>query len=626
MEGSISEEIIRLCLSFLEAEDLSILARVNSNWNRLTKDPSLWKSLYLSTFITSRSAGGIGSESVVNRSRPWRDLYKISVNWRRGNVRASTTSIRAAVLEPVPSDFILQGTESRSIIEDVVTEGRKKEMDTLLQFYKNWLFTASRTLSDSTNGPVISVHQTLSSGQSVLVGTISSTSIFSTTTITELRLDESPSTLSSTSLRLAAFYSSGRFSVFNIQLPTTSASFKTTELYLSPLEVIPRNPIDPIVLAKLYGPLLVTCSSSFSVRFWRIKESKSVEGQVGGIRVEGSSQTLQSRETWWPVVLSLSPIVAPAVLDEQLDEWSSSDFTSSNSSKLLPTQFKVTLAYSTPVFPSSFSVGVQEFNITIPASTSSSSYLNITTQNALAPSNQQAYFSPSSSSSRRRVPSPITSIEFSHPFIVTSRSDNIIEVFKLYYSTPTTSNNTGRNGKKLEEPRLKLKHHKTLFGHSSAVESIALESTASVSSVTSHNTTSSNLIGGGRCVSGGIDGVVKVWDLSLGSNDSDEDDQMGSFNDSATSDSKGKGKEMININEEEEEDDPASSIPSSSPSPPTNDWQSLLAEYSTSKINTSSNSSHRKRRIRKVWFDEEKIVSLVLEDDGVERVRVLRFD
>lgn len=41
LEGALSEEILLLCLSFLEVDDLLVLARVSSSWNRLTQDPEV---------------------------------------------------------------------------------------------------------------------------------------------------------------------------------------------------------------------------------------------------------------------------------------------------------------------------------------------------------------------------------------------------------------------------------------------------------------------------------------------------------------------------------------------------------------------------------------------------------
>ena len=41
LEGALSEEILLLCLSFLEVEDLVVLALVSSSWNRLTQDPEV---------------------------------------------------------------------------------------------------------------------------------------------------------------------------------------------------------------------------------------------------------------------------------------------------------------------------------------------------------------------------------------------------------------------------------------------------------------------------------------------------------------------------------------------------------------------------------------------------------
>lgn len=41
LEGALSEEILLLCLSFLEVDDLLALALVSSSWNRLSQDPDV---------------------------------------------------------------------------------------------------------------------------------------------------------------------------------------------------------------------------------------------------------------------------------------------------------------------------------------------------------------------------------------------------------------------------------------------------------------------------------------------------------------------------------------------------------------------------------------------------------
>lgn len=581
-----------------------------------------------------------GTQLIQTRARPWKDLYKISSNWRRGNARRttlSTSSVRAAVLAEAPTDLSL-GSESdrednpsstsRRILPPPPSSRRPNatpsplssatsgEVGTLVQFYKHYFFTASRapSIDPSTRIPSVSVHQTTPTGDSILFGNISSTTLLASYAarpdfrpslyITELRLDERPLSPSSqhesrsdivkpVELRLAIFFSTGQSCIFRIFLPTTSTSFTSEEMHSSlALSTLDMGPMafDPVVIARYFSPLIVTCSRRFALRFWRLEED------ARGIRVEEVEGGLQTRESWAPVVLSLTKVDAAEAQSERrkVDDWAQ------ERESEVPRQetFKVTLAYSTPLFPDSWTVGVQEIMLQVPSDTSQlstglngrlSSRIRVTSRHAIAtPERLSATLAPHHFP-RRQIDTLVTSIEHSDPFIVTSRSNNTLDVYEVVSSSPpvtikppSSSRTISTRDHSLNSNTLSVVHRRTLFGHTARVASVAVEGKA------------------GRCVSAGDDGAVKVWQLT-----------------SSKSRREPRPVDVVEAEVEEEEDLPARSV-----------WQEMKARRSRGMAGRAEGEL-RPHRVRKVLFDEEKIVCCVQADEmggGGESVRVLRFD
>ncbi|GAA5823284.1 hypothetical protein JCM11251_007550 [Rhodosporidiobolus azoricus] len=547
LEGSLSEEILLRVLSFLDAHDLVTVARVSSAWHRLSYDAQLWRDLYLHTYasasIRRQSAGG----GHVARTRPWRDLFKISSNWRNGSARTSTLGkgIRQAVLPEAPGDFALRpaGGPRRAPTPEI---GEEEMSDTLLQFHQHFFFTASRTATPTApDPPAVTVHQTLPSGESAVVGSFSSPALHDylaarsdfrpSLAITELRLDESASFRSTSTLLLAVFYSTGHFSLFRISLPSTSPSlpFSAREVFSSlALDAARSHPFlsrlssssDHVQHARLYSPLLVTCSESLTVRFWRIEEKGD-----GEVVVEEADTPLQTSERGWrPVVLSLAKVEAHAVKgDEMMKRWK--DGGRKGDVELVEKRFCVTLAYSTPVFPASWTVGLQEFVITVPPASSVTDprnfhpRLSISARHATAlPLDTPLPPTPRRSSPLSSRPTtlpmprnPVTSIEHSHPFVVASRRDNQLDVYEVVSSSspvpPTSPSSTPPrfriHPRVPSPPQLRLEHRRTLFGHTARVAGVALLDSTDLSGG------EGSAPGSVRCVSAGDDGAVKVWEL-----------------------------------------------------------------------------------------------------------------
>lgn len=549
----------------------------------------------------------------------------------------------------------------------------REEPDTLLQFYKNWLFTASKS-SKSTS---VKVHQTLPSGSSILIGEIGSER-GGEERVTQMRLDEeippsnAPSILR---LRLVIFYSSTAFTLHSITLPTASSSpptpFSSHIIYTSSPSSITFNAFstfpafsrpqahDPVILAKWSGSLLVAMTSKFVMRFWRVV-GLSVEGDERVELVE-SDLGMRSSERWEPVVLDLRRISSESSVPAS-ERGFEEDFIpvveqDGSGSEI----YKVTLAYSTPIFPSDWSVGIQEFHITLPplsptSSTSSSlrGRIIITSRHAVAPSVRPPYFAPTTTRrgrdyreanqaeagregeagerERRRLKAVVTGIEFSWPFIITSRSDNVIDLFLLSSPTPSatsTSTSTSRSTNptltpqppaRTNLPPLKLHHFKSLYGHTSSVESVAIKN------------------GGLRCVSGGRDGRIRVWSLGL--------DELSDPRPCDSMMERADGRESVvdvfdHSSSNEALESKASNMNDGADcgSQQTSNWSNLLKEYNLSSPTGGEGGG---RRIKKVWFDEEKILCLEsgggmgergvegdVKEAGVgerERIRVMRFD
>ncbi|GAA5840410.1 hypothetical protein JCM9279_007318 [Rhodotorula babjevae] len=669
LEGSLSEEILLRCLSFLGAHDLVTVSRVSSAWWRLSQDPQLWRSLYLRTYASPSVRRRALAGENVTKTRPWRELHKVSTNWRTGSARTSTLGkgIRKAVLPEAPRDFSIRAVEVPPVPASSSSPGAaspvEEDADTLLQFHHNYILSASRTPSAGDVIPSVTVHRTLPAGDSAVVGTVTSTRLQAyfaarpdfrpPLSITEMRLDEDTSaTRDDRGPLLAVFFSTGQFSLFRLALPSPldpSRPFSAHEVYASlalgappayPLAAAtaPSSPFDPVAHARLHGPLLVTLSREMTMRFWRVGRAAS-EGEDDDegeeeVQLEEAETPLQTRESWSPVVLSLTrdaprrargPRAAAHDYEQVVDE-----------------RFTVSLAYSAPVFPAAWTVGLQEFAVTLPPRSALPSLvrtpkMRITARNATAlpahaalpstPRRTAPLLSSASASSPPSPPpaprNPVTSIEHSHPFIVTSRADNTLDVYEVL-STPLAAPRPPRTHPALDPrapaalPPLCISHRRTLFGHTARVASVALRPSAVGSS------SASAAAGGGgpgvRCISAGDDGAVKVW--SLVPTPVSGSGRRARVREEAVIDVRAVPVELEGEGEGAEE--------------PTA-WQRMKRRRGAGvRAQESASQQERQRReehgaphrVRRVWVEEDKIVvaERARDGQGEETLRVLRFD
>ncbi|BGP10014.1 hypothetical protein JCM10049v2_005897 [Rhodotorula toruloides] len=642
LEGSLSEEILLRCLSFLGAQDLAVVARVSSAWYRLSQDPQLWRDLYLRTYASAATRRQAVYGGGIERNRPWRELYKVSTNWRSGTARASTLgkSLRKAVLPEAPppdlAELSSEGgepvagpSERRPPVQLPPTRlsSSRQDVETILQFHQHYILSASRlpTSDPSIAPPSVTVHHTLPSGGSAVVGSFSSTRLADffanrpgfrpPLAITDVRLDEAHGR--NGSILCAVFYSTGQWSLFRLTFASStspSTPFEAEEVYASlaiasppshPLSAAPASPpssspFHPVSLARLYAPLLVTLSDSLTLRFMRLDEAED-----GKIEVDEAETPLQSREDWAPVVLDVSKesndgaekVVWLGRKREEKDEQ----------------RFKVSLAYSMSVFPASWTVGIQEFTIEVPPARRAAlptarilPKMRISARHATA----APIHSPLPSTPRRSAPlaspsppsmvptsrSPVTSIEHSHPFIVTSRVDNTLDVYEIVSrptpasappahttpSRPSTSRirlnlhpSSGCDSLSPLSPPLRVIHRRTLFGHTARVASVALlpESRGGETNEA-----------GVKCVSAGDDGVVKVWHLSPLQGEEGRKRR------------RREGEEVVDVRavpgaEQREEEERT-------------EWQRLRQK----RRRWNEEEGERPQKVKRVWVDEDKIV------------------
>ncbi|GAA5947843.1 hypothetical protein JCM3775_003278 [Rhodotorula graminis] len=673
LEGSLSEEILLRCLSFLGAHDLVTVSRVSSAWWRLSQDPQLWRSLYLRTYASPSVRRRAFAGENVAKTRPWRELFKVSTNWRTGSARTSTLGkgIRKAVLPEAPRDLSIRPAEVPpvpALPSPSVAPSPVEDADTLLQFHHNYILSASRTPTTGDDIPSVTVHRTLAAGDSAVVGSVTSTRLSAyfaarpdfrpPLSITEMRLDEDPSS-SSTAVPwargplLAVFFSTGQFSLFRLTLPSPTdpfVPFSAHEVYASlalgappaypfaAASAPPSSPFDPVVLARLHGPILVTLSREMTMRFWSLSRVARWAGEsldeesVDEVQLEEAETPLQTRESWSPVVLSLRR-------------------EASHRAKLigdpepLGDRFTVSLAYSAPVFPATWTVGLQEFLVTLePPSPSPSlarvSKIHIVARNATAlPAHAALPSTPrrtapllATSSSPPPAPrNPVTSIEHSHPFIVTSRADNTLDVYEVVAAPapgpsprPPRPSSSARLVPETRPaapalPPLRIVHRRTLFGHTARVASVALRPSLVAAAGP-----------GVKCISAGDDGAVKVWSLVPTPAAGSKRAREGTVHEEAVIDVRAAPGDLEGEGERGDERE-GSAAPTA--------WQRMKRRRSAGvrAQDPPSGSQARERRrgedeapqrVRRVWVEEDKIVVAERARDGrgEETVRVLRFD
>jgi hypothetical protein len=349
-------------------------------------------------------------------------------------------------------------------------------------------------------------------------------------------------------------YSSGHVGLFALKGrgPAGHVGAQVDELAF--LDTRTFSPGTHVCMAALHSPALVLCSSRFDISFFRIASSPTESLKLEMV------QRLSSFRCSWPASLRLKPLPCHQTQSKRSRRWSRSRSSerADHEEHDQEVAFRATLAYSSPSYPSSWSVSVEEivirFHANRPHPTAQVSSRHATARHsfrptpldlrgrsmlgggfaALAPPGGAAQRADLDAASRSRT----TTLTYDDPFVVVGASDNMLDVYELVGATtyvrqgaPTLGAGRSATATSLAaREALQLVHRRRLHGHTGSVHSVALED--------------------GRCVSGGADGSVMVWSLGDRANDTES---IASFMRSARATARGAGNASATMDEEDAE-------------------------------------------------------------------------
>ncbi|RUP43510.1 hypothetical protein BC936DRAFT_137066, partial [Jimgerdemannia flammicorona] len=246
-----------------------------------------------------------------------------------------------------------------------------------------------------------------------------------------------------------------------------------------------------LVSLSIHSPYLVTCSADFVLSIHHLSEThvrrRSLYTPLG--RPSGEAvrtidvclaHQLKSFVCWAPVVVEIVAPKASPTEDKSEDE--------------AEEIWEATACYAVPVYGAGWSVGMQEIKFT--RSHTHSTRYSSPTLPLLAPPAPFAPIVPATAAPQpSSAPSfaPITTIAYAHPLLVTAHVDNTVQVYRVV-DHPAIAPKHGLAP--TQQGKLELQHVRTLHGHTSRVESLAVDPKL------------------GRLVSGDR-AEIKVWDLEV---------------------------------------------------------------------------------------------------------------
>ncbi|ORY34893.1 hypothetical protein BCR39DRAFT_515436 [Naematelia encephala] len=569
------QEIFLRILSFLSPTDLTVLQGVNKYWAKMSLDPQLWKRLYLSRYphphqsrliyktqktapsisstpqislrpiarlpsrafpppsssrspslagpsssplhgktVSSRRVDGTG-KAVVMDGRPedvpevgygvrndgvdWKMMLRLGTNWSNGNALSSTS----IPLPPSPSPSLISAPVAIADRPDRPPPYSEQH----IALFPSFIFTSNP------NSPLVHVHRSSTSQEHMINGAPSTLGIIPPPpgwssphrpdNVTAICADQSvvfpedEGSLDAANAKLAlparliVFYQSGGFVLLRVRLvadPVGGHRMSWVRESIHPPQHRPNSirrrathytPLngDPVVLASMHYPVLLTCTLAFHLSVYTLAPPTGEQPTK-----PKHLSTLHSDVSFHPAALSLLPVAT-------------NDTNESN-------QYRAALTYCTPLYPASWTVAVQEFGVDLDQQQSSGDVWRGDCWNVGVSGKED-------SDDRLVWPRkvrPIVGVRGDRAvgvgmdgrWCVLAGEDNQIEVYSLPTPSPSPPPSTPAKP-------ASIVHSQTLLAHSAAVTSISLSS--------------------GRCVSGGKDGRVLVWELD--EDEEEEDGRMG---------------------------------------------------------------------------------------------------
>jgi hypothetical protein len=413
------------------------------------------KGLPMLQELTSSLANGT-EES--DRRVDWYTLFKVSRNWQRGNF----SSRQLQTLQGIGHDAIAVNSKLVSSKSCEIEEQAHTHPRTLIDSTSSHIFASLLSHSQQVDSsPALLVfpsdsREDICSGEESqeplarFQSSYLSTHSLKRVCISSLAVDKGQ--LQGASVRLFVGYSNGASSLLYFDTATNT--------FHDEIELDKDND-ESIVSAALHCAMLVTCTLDFRIRLYRASQH--------------SLRMIEERRSYcchWPASLRLEPLIGK---DEDA-------------------HYRLSIAYSSPVYPIGWTVGLQEIIVGTQASIQSRSasarrsHVVTCLDSPRKEEKKKTLFKLEHSTvQRRNQVGRLTSLSYEDPFIVVGTKDNNVVCFKVVASTRMETN--------AREPigPLELNHVCTFQGHTGTVHSVSLNE--------------------GRCVTGGSDGSVRVWRL-----------------------------------------------------------------------------------------------------------------
>lgn len=471
-ESLSAEVILRILGQAKDARDIVRFRQANKRMYSLGHDSILWKEMFIDTFLTLPSNGEEGEENrpskrarktihdeldmqtlpiraltslpsiedVNDRRTDWHALYRISWNWKKGSFNLQ--QLNAAMQMAQKTDQI-DTAKSKLDLPNTIIESTEK-----------FIFTAMRK-STSSGFAKVSVYPAelmksrggTNEEEVLQVATFSSTDLNiqdkAKISVSAIAIDQG--NVNADQVRLMTGYTNGLLSI-SIFCPSS----KTFHELASYRQIHDQT----TVTAAFAWPFVATCTIDFHIRIYRLNE----EGPTTLFKLIAERRSYSCH---WPACLRL------------------------DRAKQNENAFCLTIVYSNPIYPSGWSVGLQELYLDksgVIDSRSASAKRSYVVTKIDAPTKAL----PSKNSSSRPTSidqvGRLTSLSYEDPFVVVGSRDNGVFCFRV---------DKGKDNYGSEA--LSIRYLRTLHGHTGSVHSVSLN--------------------GGRCVTGGSDGKVQVWYL-----------------------------------------------------------------------------------------------------------------
>ncbi|WWC92961.1 uncharacterized protein L201_007924 [Kwoniella dendrophila CBS 6074] len=311
--------------------------------------------------------------------------------------------------------------------------------------------------------------------------------------------------------RITVFYQSGGFVVLSISQNSTGIGVSWKREFInqpnSNSRSMRRRRIthhelvegDPVVLATLHWPVLVSCTRDFNLSVYSLASTSLCNSETNQTPKPKHLQTLRSEVSFHPANLTLFP--ASLSDNDSTTEYDKLEKHSIQAEKNESEHFKVAFTYCTPLYPSSWTVAVQEFSINL-ATSSDVDTVKRGESFHVGRNNQYEGEGEENEFIWPRKIRPIIGVKDKaigigsdgRWCILVGAKENKIQVFALPHSHSDRTDYAA-TAKKVKR-NSSITHSQTLTStHSSSSEitSLALNS--------------------GRCVSGNRDGRILVWEL-----------------------------------------------------------------------------------------------------------------